>query len=667
VQQAGGKHVRFKGGIRTLRGTLAFYFLPITILPTLFLSYYSLGLFQDGTRELSLRRAQSERDAIVAELENLEAELLKRAREIAADERVVAATRRSFDRGDALAGVRTRAAVRLYGTDGPLIAAKRGDGVPDRVAYLPKEQIKLLRAKGESVERFFLPKGAGFATLARSVVRDFGRVSGVIELEARFGPKELAEIKNRRQIDVVLLDRALTNVAASFALSPEALQGFTLLALRQGAGRPLEPIPVQLGDARYAAFLFDLPSADQRNKAWAFIAVFLSMDASEALAAKLRVAMIFLTCALVLVASLLIFVFSNRVVKPIERLVIAMKRVKAGGVEEIPPIESAYEIEYLVHAFNEMARNVSAAKRALELKLEEVRDANQGLKEAQSQLVQSAKMVSLGQIVAGVAHELNNPIAFIYSNMHHLEEYVEKLNRVIAEYREAVAKLPEAERAKLRSLEGEVELDYILKDMRDIVASCADGATRTKDIVLGLRTFSRADESGFRPTDLHEGLRSTLKLLGSNLRESVEVHEEFADIPMVEANASQINQVFMNLLTNAMQAIVGSHSTPSGLGALGSARKGNVWIRSRTDGPFVEIEIEDDGPGIPKEHLEKIFDPFFTTKRVGQGTGLGLSIVYGIVQRHHGTIHVHSKLGQGTRFVVRLPIVQPTSTALRGA
>jgi two-component system NtrC family sensor kinase len=352
-----------------------------------------------------------------------------------------------------------------------------------------------------------------------------------------------------------------------------------------------------------------------------------------------------------LCVTLLIFLFSNRVVEPIEMLVLGMKRLRTGKNEQIPTIDSAYEIEYLVHSFNEMARNIAQAREALELKVEELRSANVEITDAQGVLVQSAKMVSLGQLVAGVAHELNNPIGFISSNMHHLSEYVEKIRRLISAYQKYRDNLPAQQRDELKRMETDLEIDFILRDMLDLTRSCVEGANRTKEIVLGLRTFSRMDESLFRLSDLHEGLRSTIKLLISEFKGRVTIHEEFGVLPEVECNLSQLNQVFMNLLSNAAQAIEG---------------RGDIWIRTRRDGDKARIEIEDNGSGMPAEVREKIFDPFFTTKTVGKGTGLGLSIAYGLVERHQGRIEVESEPGKGTRFTITLPLRQPGSLASTG-
>jgi two-component system NtrC family sensor kinase len=401
-----------------------------------------------------------------------------------------------------------------------------------------------------------------------------------------------------------------------------------------------------LGDTRFAGFLFDLPAPYTKKTKWGYFALFISMTGFDSTQEKLRAAMIYVTALLVLSATLLIFILSNRIVRPIELLVLAMKRVKASRVEHIPTIDAPIEIEYLIHSFNEMSRSIVAARHALEDKVEELHDANHEIKNAQGTLVQSAKMISLGQIVAGVAHELNNPIGFIYSNMHHLSDYIGKIEKLVNGYRSIQEKLSQSDKDFLLDLEKTVEIDFILKDMEELTRSCLEGAKRTKEIVLGLRTFSRVEDSDFEKADLHEGIRNTLKLLKSELRDKVVVHEEFGEIPLVECNLSQMNQVFMNLLSNAIHAIVG---------------KGDIWVRTSLDGENVKVEIEDNGSGMSKDHLDKVFDPFFTTKKVGEGTGLGLSIAYGLVQKHRGDIQVESVESKGTVFRISLPIHQNIS------
>jgi two-component system NtrC family sensor kinase len=635
----------FRAGTRSLKSTLALYFIPISILPTLFISLYATEVFQDSLTESIVRRASSEKDAIVAEIDAIESEMLTQARGHARNQRLVSAvrTKNRSEVMESIVNFRSDLHVNVFSNDGNFIAGRKNSVVP----YLSKDGLKKVRSRGETIERYFSPDGKGFLTVVRVLLTVKNASVGVLEEELTYGAKELAELKSRRQVDVVVLTRDFTAVAASFALSAEVLKKFSSAGFQPGsinpAVPPKEPNFVKLGDNRFSVFLYEFPSQFGKNRHWGYLALFFSMNGVEATVNKLKLALIYLTILLVLVATLAIFIFSNRLVRPIEVLVSAMKRVKTGRVEQIPALDSNYEIEYLVRSFNDMTRNVSAAKRALEIKLEELKEANQEIKETQSHLVQSAKMISLGQLVAGVAHELNNPIAFIYSNMHHLSDYVIKIREMVQAYRDAERNLSAEERAKVRELEEKLEIDFILKDIEDLTRSCVDGARRTKDIVLGLRTFSRIDESSFRMADLTEGLKSTVRLLAPEFKDRITVHQNYGELPSVECNLSQMNQIFMNLLSNGSQAISG---------------KGDIWIRTRVDNGTAVIEIEDNGPGIPKALQEKIFDPFFTTKKVGEGTGLGLSIAYGLMQKHNGTITVASEVGRGTTFTLRLPLRQ---------
>ncbi|MGH1364523.1 MAG: FG-GAP-like repeat-containing protein [Calditrichia bacterium] len=264
------------------------------------------------------------------------------------------------------------------------------------------------------------------------------------------------------------------------------------------------------------------------------------------------------------------------------------------------------------------------------------------LKNTQSQLIQSEKMGSLGQLVAGIAHELNNPISFIYANMKQLETYVEGINAVLAELGEDQHEhLPEKLRLKLDELDKSYDLKYIRKDIDELIDESLEGSQRVKDLVLNLRNFSRLDEAEFKTVNLHEGLDSSLKLLSNEFKNRIEVHRGYGQIPPVYCNPGQINQVFMNLLINAGQAISG---------------KGDIWVRTEVVGDKVQIHVRDNGKGIPEDIRSKIFDPFFTTKDVGEGTGLGLSISYNIVTSHGGKIAVESEIGKGTEFIVSLPL-----------
>jgi two-component system NtrC family sensor kinase len=294
------------------------------------------------------------------------------------------------------------------------------------------------------------------------------------------------------------------------------------------------------------------------------------------------------------------------------------------------------EIGLLIDSFNRMARSISTTQKQLEQKLEELGKANDEIRDTQTHLVHAAKMASLGQLVAGVAHELNNPIGFIYSNMAHLRDYVDKLKKVL----DVAEKNPE----QLNKIKEQVEFSYIIEDLPRIVESVEDGARRTRDIVIGLRNFSRLDEAQLKRVNIHEGIDNTVTLLAGELKNRIKVHKKFGKLPEVKCYASQLNQVFMNIITNAAQAIEGN---------------GDIWIKTEKEADWAVISIRDNGKGIPDEVVDKIFDPFFTTKPIGQGTGLGLSLTYGIVQRHGGQIQVLTKMGEGTEFVIRIPIDGP--------
>ncbi|QQS53076.1 MAG: CHASE2 domain-containing protein [Candidatus Competibacteraceae bacterium] len=293
----------------------------------------------------------------------------------------------------------------------------------------------------------------------------------------------------------------------------------------------------------------------------------------------------------------------------------------------------------------ERTQALAAAHQELGQRHQELETAYEDLTHAQQQLVQSEKMASLGLLVAGIAHELNNPTSYVHGNLEFIEEYTERLAAVLADY--AGEGEPNA-RTRRRGDARYRESPDTLNVLRELIASCREGTERIRKIVLDLRIFSRTDDIGLVPTDLHEGIDSTLNLLSKQYQDRITIHREYHPLPQVECLPGQINQVFMNLLQNAAQAIPG---------------KGNVWIGTRAEGDWVKVVIRDDGAGIAERNLSKVFDPFFTTKPVGTGTGLGLSISYGIVEKHGGKIRVTSTVHQGSEFTVELP-VRPIRSAL---
>jgi two-component system, NtrC family, sensor kinase len=310
--------------------------------------------------------------------------------------------------------------------------------------------------------------------------------------------------------------------------------------------------------------------------------------------------------------------------------------------------QAALQIDQLEAAVDERTAKLVRANEALQVEMTE-------RKRRESQLVQAEKLASIGQLAAGVAHEINNPIGFVSSNFGALQGYFDNLMQLLGAYEGAVAQLnsPTTTRS-LASLREDLQLDYLKEDLPGLMRESKDGIERVRAIVQDLREFSQVDSvQQWRWSNLHQGIDSTLNIVASEVRPAADIVKAYGQIPEVECLASQINQVVMNMVVNAAHAMGPERgritlSTGTGTGAEGDT----VWI-----------EVADTGCGIPAQHLSRIFDPFFTTRPVGKGTGLGLSLSYGIVQRHHGRIEVDSRVGEGTRFRIVLPVRQPAQAS----
>ena len=263
------------------------------------------------------------------------------------------------------------------------------------------------------------------------------------------------------------------------------------------------------------------------------------------------------------------------------------------------------------------------------------------LQATQMQLIQREKMASVGQLVAGVAHELNNPIGFVYSNVGTLEDFVRRLRAMLETYRGAA--LQEGERARVDEQWQALKVDYALKYLDSMTQGIKEGAERARKIVRDLRVFARSQDDVWQSVDLHEEIESSLTLLSHLLKDRVEVERKFGDLPAVECVRSQLDQVFLNLLANAAQAISGA---------------GRITIETRREDGFAAVAIGDSGPGIPADAMGRIFDPFFTTKPLGEGTGLGLSISYEIAKKHGGNLTAESPPGGGAVFTLRIPVAR---------
>lgn len=267
------------------------------------------------------------------------------------------------------------------------------------------------------------------------------------------------------------------------------------------------------------------------------------------------------------------------------------------------------------------------------------------LKQTQSKLIQKEKMTSLGQTVAGIAHEINNPVSFIHGNLRPTHQAFQDLLGLVALYQETYLEPT----AAIRTAIEDIDLDFLTQDIPHMLTSMRAGTERISDIVKSLRTFSRLDEEGIKCVDIHQGLDSALMILQSQLKEqpgraAIRIRKIYGSIPLVECHAGQLNQVFVNLLSNAIGALEGSSDSPE------------ITIRSEALAGCIAIAVSDNGVGIPKEIQSKIFDPFFTTKPIGKGVGLGLSICYqSIVETHGGALECVSEVGKGSQFTIKLP------------
>lgn len=637
------KNIKYK----SVRSLLVVWFILFSIIPLVFMGWYSLFKFQRALENEVTQRLQGngrEIESIISDYYSLVVQMRDKYSQDAhlqynlsvADEEQLRTTATDWVQRSAISSVS------FYDREGRLLTT------------VFRDEKNLIRYFGQSSEKVLLNEkylsylkeksDIGFADsvkdkisliLFSKVVTPTGKHVGYFEQMIDLKEFFLQRIKGRLKIESFLLSDAGQIISAT-------KNDFKKIKISSKNFKDDQFIEFDDKNQNLGFILY--PFSWDRSKF--YMGLGTAKQDSQIILKNIRIAFLTMISIVSILLLVTILVTTNWFLKPVQRLIAGFRLFDNTDQLIQLPISNRTEIGLLTETFNEMSYRIYQTRADLRKKIKELESANSELKEAQGKLVHSAKMTSLGQLVAGVAHELNNPIGFIFSNTAHLKDYSQKLFQLI----DSVEKNPD----KLRVLKEEIDYEYIKTDLPKLIKSCQDGAQRTRDIVLGLRNFSRLEEAQLKEIDLREALDTTLELLQGEIKNRIQVHRQYETIPKVLCFASQINQVFMNILSNALQAIQGS---------------GQIWITTlplrASPGQVgrVQISVQDSGGGMEPETLDKIFEPFFTTKGVGQGTGLGLSISYGIIQNHGGEIQVRSQKGIGTEFVIIIPLSPPKNVS----
>lgn len=629
---------------RSFRTLLIVWFIVFSVVPVSFVTGYSLVRFEAAIdQELSRRLIANTRE-IESLIREFEFDLANEVRSHSADKSFVyylsnnnlTNCREILSRWMS-AGLAKN--ISVYNRNGRLELSMDRDAVGEisrnkirekKEAVLSTEVLQKLRSLGEAQNLEVVQKGKSARlelVISRGIKSAGGIIVGFIQESLILDSAFLEQLKKRLGIELFLFaSKSQSIVATRDDLSLSKASYFEQFMTDDPPilfELTLKEVPHQFSITEFS---------------WGDSNFFLGLGASkkqtQAVLSNVNYAFFSVLITIIILLVLLSLITSKIILRPLNSILDGLERIQSSPVQVELPEDNVTEFGQLSTSFNTMSRKIFEAQSQLKSKITELEIANKEIQNTQERLVHTAKMASLGQLVAGVAHELNNPIGFIYSNMTHLRDYSEKLTQFILELKE--------ESRSFSLLSEKYEFEFIKGDLPKLISSCEEGARRTRDIVLGLRNFSRLENAQMQDFDLHKNLDETLGLLSGELKDRIVIEKNYElTTPTIKAFSNQLSQVFMNILSNASQAIQGT---------------GKIRINtlSLNDGR-VEIQISDNGTGMNESTISQIFDPFFTTKSVGEGTGLGLSISYGIIEKHGGQILVESKEGEGTTFRIQLP------------
>ncbi|VXD13979.1 sensor histidine kinase [Planktothrix paucivesiculata] len=470
--------------------------------------------------------------------------------------------------------------------------------------------------------------------ITTSLIKSDNGVLGAIVLGRLVTPELLEVFKEGMNIDLVAWNSEFKMIAS------------TLPGVTQVNWEPPKinqsPKNIMIKNQSYLAKTVGLGGKNQNAL---LITILYSTTTLEEGKKLLWIELLQLLFASVLVVTITGFLIARAISHSLKNFIHVTQKLAAQDLTVRVPINSSDELGKVGIAFNKMAEQLAEREYLLQDQLDQLSQALSELKRTQSQLIQSEKMSSLGQLVAGVAHEINNPVSFIYGNIEYVKQYTTDLLKLIRIYQEVY---PDHPQEIVKVLE-DIDLDFIIKDLPNLVKSIQSGADRIHKIVLSLRNFSRLDESELKTVDIHEGIENSLILLNHRFNSKMEVIKNYSNLPKIECYVASLNQVFMAILTNAIDAIEEAN--------IDNSKNPRIIINTEmNDSDHIRIRIRDNGHGIPDHIQERIFDPFFTTKPIGKGTGLSLAIAYQIIQKHQAEIQVHSSENKGTEFIIILPI-----------